>query len=295
MVGEKSVRVSIPDFSIEQIALSGQCFRICKVGDDALEGERTPLGEGDSCWLVRALGRELLIIQHSDSSHTFFCSEKEFRAIWFSYFDLDRDYSDIKRRILALDDLYLAKAVAHGWGLRILRQDPWEVLVSFIISQRNNIPRIRRLIERLCLGAHDCANAPISIVCENRNAPFPSSHVLAQLPDDFFTGIGLGYRGAYVKSAAVAVSTGTLNLQSIQHMPNDEAITHLKTIAGVGDKVAHCVALFGLHQLCAFPRDVWINRIIEMHYRGDFCLDGVRDIAGVIQQYMFFFERRARY
>jgi N-glycosylase/DNA lyase len=326
--------LSVTDFSIEQIALSGQCFRINKVQAEGINETvgffRQPLGAafegidrslvycdrinamlekhgtkcivGDALWSVHALGRELLIISHPDGTHTFCCSADEYQSVWVPYFDLNRDYSKIKRRILELNDPYLAEAVKFGWGLRILQQDIWEVLISFIISQRNNIPRIKTLIENLCVGViqESCAANFGNTLRRNKagrtacSASFPSPHVLAQLPGEFFMQIGLGYRARYVKSAAIAVSTGELDLSSVQQMLTYDAIDYLKKFSGIGDKVAHCVALFGLHRLDAFPRDVWINRIIAEHFHDEFSLDKIHDIAGIVQQYMFFFERRAK-
>ncbi|MDR1208249.1 MAG: hypothetical protein LBJ89_02765 [Holosporales bacterium] len=308
----KTRYLHIPDFSIEQIALSGQCFRINKVQPEGtgkamycnrintlLEKHGTKCMIGDVLWGVHALGQELLIIQHLDGTHKFCCSENEYNSVWIPYFDINRDYAEIKRRILDLNDPYLAEAIKFGWGLRILQQDAWEVLISFIISQRNNIPRIKKLIENLCLSAfrESCTNpiinSPENDEARNNNflAPFPSPHVLAQRSDEFFTQIGLGYRARYVKAAAIAVSNGELDLLRVQQMQACEAIDYLKKFSGIGDKVAHCIALFGLRKLDAFPRDVWINRIIAEHYNEDLCLKPIHDIAGVAQQYMFFFER----
>jgi N-glycosylase/DNA lyase len=266
----ESHQVKIADFSIGQIALSGQCVRINAVAPERSHALRLPSG----LWSVRALGRELLIAQHPDRTHTFFCSNSEYDRVWANYFDLHCNYAAIKARILARHDPYLTNAVLYGWGLRILRQDAWEALVSFIISQRNNIPRIKGLIEKLCE--------------QTKGRAFPSAQALAEQPESYFVKLGLGYRAAYVKDAADFVVAGGLD------GPVSDAVKHLKQIRGVGGKVANCVALFGLHKVDAFPRDVWINRIIEEHYAGEFQLGDLRDIGGIVQQYMFFYERARR-
>jgi N-glycosylase/DNA lyase len=275
-------RIKIADFSIEQIALSGQCFRINAVDpkqSEVLVGERVPSG----LWSVRAMGRELFIAQHDDGTHTFFCARSEFERVWTNYFDIHCNYSEIKTRIFARCDQYLTDAVTYGWGLRILRQDMWEVLVSFIISQRNNIPRIKGLVEKLCE--------------HTKNQVFPSAKDLAKWPESYFEKLGLGYRAAYVKDAANSVMTSAkdgmclIDARFAADQSVEDIISRLKQIKGVGDKVANCVALFGLHKIDAFPRDVWINRIIQERYAGRFHLGGLQDIGGIVQQYMFFYER----
>ncbi|MDR1597891.1 MAG: hypothetical protein LBR89_03060 [Holosporales bacterium] len=336
----------IPDFSIAQIAESGQCFRITKVDEIFAGGtaaapnfdgtsaaavvnfdetsaaaavpldlqERVRANKSSQLWKVCALDKVLFIQENADNiiqenadnlikgnanniiqkdannTHIFYCTDEEYKNIWTDYFDLNKDYSAIKKRILSLNDAYLTRAVQHGWGLRILRQSAWEATVSFIISQRNNIPRIRMLIERLCwsgIGGECICGGGCGGGCGCER--FPSAEMLAARPLTDFTALGLGYRASYVRDAATSVASGRICLDEARRMCTADAIEYLMQLNGVGSKVAHCIALFGLHKIDAFPRDVWINRIIDREYGGYF--DVTYDIAGIIQQYMFFYER----
>jgi len=250
----------IADLNIEQIADSGQCFRMDKVADGK--------------WRLRAFNRELKISQQQEEVR-FDCSAEEFDEIWFDYFDMSRDYGAIKSSVIELGDEYLSAAVKFGYGLRILRQDLWETIVSFIISQRNNIPKIKNTISKLC---HDSVH-------------FPSVAELAEFSDDKLKSCGLGYRAKYVKDLAQNVRNGSFDLDKLKKLNYTQAIDYLKTQSGVGDKVANCVALFGLHKTEAFPVDVWIKRIIDTYYNGHFDASKFKDYAGIVQQYMFYYER----
>lgn len=251
------VRRFVPDLSFEQIAASGQCFRF-----EACDGY----------WIVSAFDR-VLKVQQIENLCLFHCSESEFDDIWHDYFDLATDYSEIKRKIVAQNDPFLTEAVKFGWGLRILRQDLWETLVTFLISQRNNIPRIRKTVLALCNGAH-----------------FPTPDELKNHSVEDFRRLGLGYRAKYLYELVQKVVNREFDLQALYDKAT--AMTHLQQLPGVGIKVASCVALFALHHLDAFPVDVWIKRAIDTHYNGSFSLqDSLKDYAGVVQQYMFFYQR----
>ena len=258
--------LELEDFDIAQIAESGQCFRMYRVTDDT--------------WELFALNR-FLKVRKKEGTHIFYCDQKEFNDFWFNYFDLQTDYGEIKKRILATNDEYLIEAVKFGSGLRILRQDLWEVMVSFIISQQNNIPRIKNCLKKLC---------------DINEGKFPT-------PDDFLNfreadldSVKLGYRKNYLLKISEAISDGNFDLEKLRKMNYSEAMKYLKTLYGVGDKVANCIALFGMHQIEAFPIDVWIKRILETRYCNDFSLErwGLQGVGGIVQQYMFFYERRLK-
>ncbi len=250
----------VSDFNIEQIADSGQCFRM-----DKIENGR---------WRVRAFNRELEITQRLEEVR-FDCSQDEFDAVWFDYFDMSRDYSAIKSSVLALGDEYLSAAVQFGYGLRILRQDLWETIISFIISQRNNIPKIKNTVSKLCRGT----------------VAFPSAMELIEFSDEELKTCGLGYRAKYIKDIAQNVCNSKFDLEKLKNLDYTQAIDYLKTQNGVGDKVANCVALFGLHKTEAFPIDVWIRRIIDTYYNGHFDISRFTGYAGIVQQYMFYYEK----
>lgn len=255
--------LALRDFDIEQIADSGQCFRMYRVGDET--------------WEIFALDR-FLKIQKREGEHIFYCDQKEFDDFWSDYFDLQTDYSEIKRRILATKDEYMIKAVNFGSGLRILRQNLWEVMVSFIISQQNNIPRIKVCLKKLC---------------EINGERFPTPTDFLNFREKDLDSVKLGYRKNYLLKISESISNGSFDLEKLKEMKYPESLKYLKTLHGVGDKVANCIALFGLHQIEAFPIDVWIKRILEVRYHNDFSLErwNLQDIGGIVQQYMFFYER----
>ena len=256
--------LALKDFDIEQIADSGQCFRMYRVENDT--------------WDIFALNR-FLKIQKKEDTHIFYCDQKEFDDFWYDYFDLQTDYSEIKRRILATNDEYLIKAVNYGSGLRILCQDLWEVIVSFIISQQNNIPRIKGCLKKLC-GIN--------------GKRFPTPNDFLDFREKDWDSVKLGYRKNYLLKISEAISDGNFDLEKLRKMNYSEAMKYLKTLHGVGNKVANCIALFGLQHIEAFPIDVWIKRILETHYHNDFSLEcwRLQDIGGIVQQYKFFYERR---
>lgn len=257
------IAIQSDDFNISQIANSGQCFRIFE--------------QPDGRWEVIAFGKTLEIRPAKENNgYIFECDEEEYNDVWRDYFDMRRDYGEIKSKIRATGDNYLIDAVNFGYGMRILNQDLWEVIVSFIISQQNNIPRIKGIINRLC--------AP----CNSR---FPSPEELTRYSEDDLTKIGLGYRTRYVHDIAIAAVEGRLNFEKLKNLCYDESISYLKTFDGIGNKVANCIALFGLHKLEAFPIDVWINRILQDRYNGKFDTGLFPGYAGIVQQYMFYYER----
>jgi N-glycosylase/DNA lyase len=258
-----TVEIKNPDFSIEQVANSGQCFRISRIGPG-------------NVWRVVALGRGVKIQRVDKITHIFHCSLDEYEAVWADYFDFERDYGEIKNFIRGTNDPYLNGAIECGFGLRILRQDLWEVMVSFIISQRNSIPRIKNIIKKLCAPHGDA---------------FPSPQILAKCDEKFFRDMGLGYRARYLAEVARAVDGGTCDVEFLKTLSCEEAVKYLKRLDGVGEKVANCIALYGLHKLEAFPVDTWIRRIVKKQYGGNFDAKTLSPYAGVIQQYMFFYQR----
>ncbi|MDR1173409.1 MAG: hypothetical protein LBK24_01280 [Puniceicoccales bacterium] len=260
------IEVRNADFCIEQIANSGQCFRINKLGPADI-------------WQVIAFGKVLRVHRINRNTSVFHCSPEEFQSIWVDYFDLWRDYGMIKNLILIADDSFLRHAIAYGSGLRILHQDLWEVIVSFIISQRNSIPRIKSTIEKLC--------APYAYA-------FPSPRVLTAYGEKDFCNLGLGYRARYLMDMVESVESGTFDMEYLKTLSVGEAIAYLKNFNGIGEKVANCIALYGLHILEAFPIDTWISRIIRNRYGGNFNIKNLSPYAGIVQQYMFFYQRSLR-
>ena len=200
------MQLSIPDLDLRHIYESGQCFRWEPLGQDT--------------YRIPAFGRTLTVRQ-TDGVFDFSCGAGEFDALWHSYFDLDTDYAAIKARV-APRDAYLQAAVAYGWGMRILRQDLWEVIVSFIVSQNNNIPRIRKNLRDLCAM---------------QGGAFPTPAALAAAQSETLRALGLGYRAEYL-CAAGAHFTQAGALDALRAMSYPEAHTALRAVKGVGPKVA---------------------------------------------------------
>lgn len=263
------------DFDLEKIAGSGQCFRWRQVGENAY---RIP--HRAFCLTIRSLGGAVFEMD---------CNEEQFERVWRGYFDLDTDYRAIRGRIDPGEDPFLYRAAQNETGIRILRQDPWETLVSFIISQNRNIPAIRRSVESLC----EAAGEEMRDGYGNRWYAFPPPKAVAGLDESVLTACRLGYRCSYVKRAAQAVASGAVDLDGLLSVDLESAMERLTALYGVGNKVASCVALFGLHRLDAFPVDVWMHRILENEYPRGYPMERYRPFNGVYQQYMFAWYRSA--
>ncbi len=264
------------DFDPVRITDSGQCFRWKMLSED-------------TCRLIHA-GRCLYAVRTGIDEFELDCSEEEFASIWSGYFDLEEDYAAIRGRIDPVKDPFLAKACAEGKGIRILRQDPFEALISFIISQNRNIPAIRNSIELLCRMAGEKRT-------DSRGElfyTFPGPESIASLPDERLAPCRLGYRAGYVRAAAVAVAEGTFDLDALEKKSDEEAMTELTKLYGVGVKVAGCMLLFGLHRLNAFPVDVWIRRAIGTEYPFGYPMEKYAPYNGVYQQYMFAYYRNGK-
>ena len=199
-------------------------------------------------------------------------SKEDFENIWIDYFDFEKDYCEIKTRLSS--DETLKKACEFAGGIRLLKQDSWECLCSFIISQNNNIPRIKTIISRLC----------------EHYGHFPTASEMAQETVESLGYLRSGFRAKYLVDAACKTASGEINLREIKEMPIDDARKALMTIKGVGPKVAECVLLFGMHRCDAFPVDVWIKRVMEKYYP-DGLPDCTKKIEGIAQQYLFHYVR----
>ncbi len=261
------------DFDPGRIAQSGQCFRWTRTEDGA--------------YRFMSRGSCVYIAERGAGLFEFDCGEAEFDSLWRNYFDLNENYAAIRARIDPVADPFLYAAAEYEKGIRILRQDPWETLISFIISQNRNIPAIRRSVELL---AERCGDART----DGRGIPFrafPAPEALAALGEADLKACGLGYRWSYVRAAASAVVSGDLDPYALCRAENSEARDALMRLYGVGGKVADCVCLFGLRCKDAFPRDVWINRVLALHYPDGYPYERYSPYNGVFQQYMFAYIR----
>lgn len=263
---KKLIFDNICDLSLKDTLDCGQCFRWKEQPD------------GSFCGVVR--GRLATVYMNGDSLMIGGADEND-RALWADYFDLGLDYAALRDHLAALHPV-MAEAARFAPGIRILRQEPFEALISFIISQNNNIKRIMGIIDRLC----ESFGEPIG----DGNYAFPTAECLAALSIDDLTPIRAGFRHRYIIDAARKVVDGTVELEQLRTLPYDEARAALMQITGVGIKVADCVLLYGLHRLESFPLDVWMKRAMTALFDG---MDpsAFGEYAGIAQQYIFHYSR----
>ena len=248
------------DFALDDTLDCGQAFRWEKISDNAYRGA--------------FLNRQLTVSceNGSDLFRLHDTTEEDFLGVWADYFDLGTDYGEIKRRFS--EDETLSKACAFAGGIRLLRQDSWEALSSFIISQNNNIPRIKGIIGRLCSHYNG----------------YPSAEDMRDETADSLGYLRSGFRAKYLVDAVSKVLSGELDLESVRTLPLDDARNALMKIKGVGPKVADCTLLFGFYRLDAFPKDVWVKRVLAQWYPNGLP-DCTKGLEGIAQQYLFHYIR----
>lgn len=267
------IRVEQEYFNIGQIAASGQCFRM-----------NASSGRDGSVFDIIAGGR-FVKVTAEESAVCFDCTEEEFSSFWKDYFDLGTDYGAFIKAVDPRDE-YLRSAAACGSGIRILKQDPWEMIISFLISQQNNITRIKRCIDNISRKYGKKTVHTDGTVYYS----FPEPEPLAALPEDALMECNLGYRSKYVVRTARDVCEGRFVPEETVGLPYEEAREKLLKLYGVGAKVADCICLFGLHMLEAFPVDTHIKQVLEREYKAGFPFERYRGFEGVIQQYIFYYE-----
>lgn len=219
----------------------------------------------------------------------------DFTEIWYDYFDLSRDYGEIKTRLKG--DVELEKAMEYGGGLRVLKQEPFETLITFIISANNQIPRIMKSVELIA----QTYGKSLGFYRGREHFAFPSPEVLAKASVEEVREITrIGFRDKRVVDTSELIASGEVDLVKIFDMDRVEAREELMKFPGVGEKVADCVLLFAYNFVDSFPVDVWVNRIMETLYIkepvskkevGDYGRRQFGDIAGIAQQYLFFYGR----
>lgn len=298
--------IHIPNFDLEQIALSGQCFRMDRVQTESISDPTrsanfsSPIPDDTVCYSVISTTHYLEISQKG-TLFTFDCPDEDL-AFWHHYFDLETDYGAFLSSIRP-EDTYLMEAGKAGSGIRILRQDPWEMILTFILSQQKTIPKIKEGVELLSQKYGTKMQTPSGSIYYT----FPTPDQLISATQQDLLDLKFGYRAKYIERIAQDARTGLLDLESLCSMPYSEAFPYLMHFYGIGEKVANCICLFGLHQIDAFPVDTWIQKILLREYwdpkysslpksrlfsqiiQDSFgCYKGY---AGVMQQYIFFFER----
>lgn len=277
--GTKVIVRGIEDFNLKETFECGQCFRWNEEEDGSYTGVAY-----DRVINVKLEG-DVLIIDNTDLN--------DFYDIWFDYFDLGRDYKQIKENLSK--DPILKEAIQYGQGIRILRQDTWETLVSFIISQNNRIPQIKKVVENLASSFGEPIEYKGKI-----HYTFPKAEELVMFDVDTIAKTKCGFRAKYILDAASKVFSGEIDLLKLFEYSTNEIRDILMSINGVGPKVADCVILYSIGRYDTFPTDVWIKRIVEYLYlkrEGTpleiqlFAIDKFGDLSGFAQQYLFYYGR----
>ncbi len=262
------------DFDLHKIAASGQCFRVRE-------------SQGGRFRFIS--GRRVLYLQKTGKmTYDLSCSEEEWQTFWSGYFDLNRNYKEIRRQEQG-KNAFADAAMDFGAGIRILHQDPWETLITFLISQRKNIPAIQKAVEGLC----QAYGRPITTAYETLYC-FPTPQELSVADEADLRALRLGYRAPYVLDAIQQVESRTLDLTNIASLSSQKLLKQLQTVRGVGIKVANCVALFAYGRCDCVPVDVWINRAIEEDCHGCSPFPQYQENAGIVQQYIFYYERESK-
>ena len=270
---------NIKNFDLEQIADSGQCFRWRKID----EGK----------YLIPAYDHIVTVAQ-SGEKFEFSCTEAKYQIIWKHYFDLELDYGKI---IAAIDknDTFLKEAAEYGSGIRILNQELWEMIISYIISQNNNIPRIKKGIEAVCdrYKAVICKDEQDNLEkTENEIYGFPHlTDIEKNGGRQSLSELGLGYRDEYIWLMCEYEHENKVFFDNLRKCDYEQSMKMLMEHKGIGRKVANCISLFGLHHLDACPIDVWMKKIIDEEYGGIQPKWMSDRYAGIYQQYAFFYKR----
>lgn len=270
----------IKDFDPVHILECGQCFRWLRQKDSSYIG---------------VVGEKAVRLQYEDESLIIYNSTAEdFANLWYVYFDLGRDYGAVKE-ILKKDEI-MEEAIKFGFGIRILKQNIWEMLISFIISANNMIPRIMKTVEAI---SKDYGK---KIYLDSKEYyTFPDADILKGIGIEELEGCSkAGFRCKYIAKTSKDVADGLIKLSELEGLTTDEARKSLMRLSGVGPKVSDCVLLYSGTKHDAFPTDVWVKRVMEELYFKreasfkeiqDFAASYFGELAGFAQQYLFYYAR----
>lgn len=286
------MRVTITDdFDLEKIAKSGQCFRVRKFerGENGCAPTYQFITREHVLCIRRAEG---LSVEEGAGAGVYIasCTPSDWQNVWKPYFDLNRNYAKIRASIPKSDE-FMRKAAYLGRGIRILKQDAWEMLITFIISQRKSIPAIQKSVELLC----EMFGSAAAVGSNHKNsAPrlFPTPAQLQTATPDDLKACKLGYRAPYVQDATRAVCSGELDLDALERADDENLTCALKQVRGVGDKVANCISLFAYARTSLAPVDTWIKKIIDLEYGGKNPFIHYDNVAGIMQQYAFWWAQQ---
>lgn len=279
MVFSKSLTAE--EFNPEVIMNSGQVFRMKKetAGKDGMPDTYSACSGDNDIYFY---------LNKEKDTWDFACEENQW-DFWQRYFDFDTDYKAYNDKIRKSEDKFLKDSLKDSFGMRILRQDLWEVFISYVISQNNNIPKIKKSIQILCDRYSDGIH-------------FPKADKLAFIPEaELMDGTALGYRADYIIGISKKVLSGELDIEAISHLPYDQAYAKLLEIKGVGPKVANCIMLYGFHFMESYPIDTWMKKIITEDYSVyakdeylDYINSSYSGYQGYVQQLQFYHKRRVK-
>ncbi|WP_250278677.1 DNA-3-methyladenine glycosylase family protein [[Clostridium] colinum] len=272
----KIIMTDFESFNIEEILECGQCFRFEKI---------------ENMHYTIIANRKVLNIRQIDNKVEFYpCTKDDFEKIWINYFDLQTDYNKIKKQLE--NDEIVKKAIEYADGIRILNQDSFECLISFIISQNNRIPMIKQVIKNISEKYGEK---------EGDYYIFPTIEQLKKATPEELKLCKTGFRDKYILDAIQNIENGVVKLEELYNIPSQDAKNELLKIKGVGTKVADCVLLFSLKKNDVFPTDVWVKRVMEYFYFDEkdtsiqkihnFAKEKWGDLAGYAQQYLFYYAR----
>lgn len=277
----------LKNFNLKQTLECGQIFRFEKVSNNS--------------YGLIARDKRIKITQEADSGtlRIYNSSPSDYQEIWKSYLDIETDYGHIINEI-SKDDPHMQEATDYGRGIRILNQDTWEMIISFIVSQNKAIPHIQTCINNLC----QAFGTLMTDKGGESYYAFPTVEELSKATDEEIRTCKVGFRAPYIMDACQKVMDGTVVLEALPGMSTLEAKESLMKIKGIGEKVAHCVLLFGLGKTDTFPTDVWIKRIMqEVYFYGketknqeiiEFANEKYGHYAGYAQQYLFYYGRQSQ-
>ncbi len=273
-----SKKLTAEQFNPEVIMNSGQVFRMKRETKGA---DGTP-----DTYSACSGDNYVYFYLNTDTDCWDFVCEEEQWDFWQRYFDFETDYVKYNDLIRKSNDKFLKDALKDSFGMRILRQDLWEVFISYVISQNNNIPKIKKSIQTLCDRYSDGIH-------------FPKPQVLAFIPEaELMDGTALGYRADYIIGISKQVVEGSLDIKKISEMEYDDAMNNLLKIKGIGPKVANCIMLYGFHFMESYPIDTWMKKIISEDYSSyskndylDYINSSYPGFQGYVQQLQFYHKR----
>ena len=271
----------LKDFEPAHIFECGQCFRWNKEEDNSYTGV--------------ALQKILNIKKEDNIVYFNNATLDDFNNIWYKYFDLDRDYGLIKEKLRKMDK-HLNEAVEFGSGIRLLNQDEWETLISFILSANNRIPMIKKAIENISMSYGD----EIGEYKGKMHYSFPRPKKINSISEEGIKSCKTGFRAQYIKDTSFIVAYSEEDLYKYKNLNSEMCKKELLRFCGVGSKVADCIMLFSMSKFDVFPVDVWVKRVMEEFYIKeemnlnqirDYGIDQFKDLSGFAQQYLFYYAR----